>query len=345
MTSSSQALSPRGLGLLAVGVAALAAGYFWAGVYGAYLVALPGLLWSRGLRPLDNAGRLGALLCWLAITAWPVALHSYYFQGPYLGVGDVWDFCVSLYGASVLVWLCVKHKFFKPSAASVPRALLASALGALLTCPMFVPPGIVQPLLTAPLLLFNRALREGADLHAFLFYLGAQFVCMGCAFLIVEWPARQRARDLAARALAWRGEFKLLFCYLIASTVMSLIMIATEYAKSRSYVSVLAAHYYWIPLAPVAGIYQAAVDMFSTTARTSSAERFLHFIMVTLSFAVPLAVSMAFAFKRVSGIAKLIADMRGTRDALLSGRVIEQRAGALVGSGPAQQKGPRPDRD
>lgn len=307
-----KAPSAQGLGLAALGVAAYASAWFVTAqgdyvpaIYGAAVFALAGLLWSRLVHSYSFSAWLGRVLCETSLTVWPLAVASYYYDGPHDWVGDAWDICVTICLLAMLAgrWLC--RRFFSHPANTILGALITALFLALFLSPIFIRFGVVLPS-AAGLIIAGKGLALGtvSDSLSLGLYVLTQYAIVVAALLITQWPARH-PRPIFERTPEWRREYKLLLCYLIACVCLSVEAMIAYHPHVNSYFSFLASKFMWIPAMPFLEGYHLLGGF-----GTSPLSIWLYLLLDVFFFSVPLLVSRMIMFNQLPGFMLLIAESR-----------------------------------
>jgi hypothetical protein len=176
--------SRHGAWLIPIGIAALLSGG---------ILALPGVILSRWLRPLSKPGLLGYFLCWLSVTFAPIAI--YYLSADTLPVLDrLWP--PAVYLVSAAIWLVLRRKFIGRPSRTIGRAFLAAIAGSLLLAPGIFLGGQIVVLLPqiACLILNVGGWLSGGQVLPPLLVLEPMVLMTLPAFvchLAAHWPARR----------------------------------------------------------------------------------------------------------------------------------------------------------
>jgi hypothetical protein len=116
----------KGVWLIFVGVGALFSGG---------LLAVPGLLWSRWLRPFSRPALVGYCLCWLSMTFLPIVL-MYLMVGRHFSFEKLWPLVTYLFSAAI--WLAFRKRYVTQPSKTVAHASFVAIAGAL-----FLAPGVI----------------------------------------------------------------------------------------------------------------------------------------------------------------------------------------------------------
>ena len=195
--------SNGGKWLLVLGLGALYLGIF---------LALPGLIWSRRLRPFDKWARAGYWLCWIALVALPVVSFYWVFLSgvrtidPQGATAQLGSFVIC-----AAIWLSICWKYIARPCRTVGGALLTAFCGTLLLGPLIVPsmvPTAFPLIVGLPLTIQTEWLTRGETAMFTPVWLYASSLLLAFqvfpAYLAVYWPARKTA-PAAAPATAGAG--------------------------------------------------------------------------------------------------------------------------------------------
>jgi len=180
MASDRFSSSWRGICLVMVG-----GGAFFAGAW----LAVPGLIWSRWLRPFDRTAQAGYYLCWIALTTGPVLYELGFVQSH--DVGQWWLAQLAAYGICAGIWLLVRKKFVNRPASSIARAVLIAICGTLLTAPTFLPMSTTLPLVAGIAAMIPLSNQSAGAAWALWTILLLEACRVFPAYLAVYWPAQK----------------------------------------------------------------------------------------------------------------------------------------------------------